>query len=311
MSKRQMQRNRKRDRSAINRPVYSNFALNSALAKGTTLQRIYERVLVDIAMSRFKWEGLPPTIDPRFLESTLTYGALSVFYKHNKYGYLALRGTPSGPLNMYDNPVHYQVYGNLFVQERVMAKDCVPIWSNMVRQPDIDIISYQADRLRELDKTIDINIKTQRHPLIVAADETEVFSLQNAYAQVAEGQPVVWGFPRTMSMEALSQRIYALNMGIHPDTILRQQDVKARMWNECMTMLGIKNVNTDKRERMVSDEVKATDDQVDAVKRSALDARQFACEQINRKFNLNVSVEWTNVGISEMANTTISDGEGL
>ena len=310
MSKRNLQR-RAKERTALDRPVYKNVMINNALSKTTQLTNIYTRVLSDICMARFTWTGLPPSISERYLEATLHYNGLSIFYDNGVYGgFLALKGSPAGRLNMYDDPVEFVVYGNTFVNERVKAKDCVPIWANAVRRPDNDIVMYFASRFAALDQTIDINTMTQRHPFIVAADQNEIYSLQNAFNQIQEGQPVLWGFPNMLSPEALSQRVNVLNMGIHPDTIIKLQDTKSRIWNECMSMLGINNVNTDKRERMVTDEVNANNDQVDAVKRSALDARQQAAERINAKYDLHVSVDWNDISASEWSNNTISDGSG-
>ena len=307
MSKRNEQRLAKR-KTALDKPVYTNMLMNSPLTRNTHLTNVYNRVLADICMSRFHWTGLPPSVSARFLEWTLITNGLSVFYDNKNYGgFLSLKASPAGRLNMYDDPVEYQVYGNMFVQDRVKAKDCVPIWCNMVRRPDMDIVDYFSSRLAALDQTIDINNATQRHPFVIAADEHEMFSLQNAYAQVKEGQPVIWGFPGSMSPEALSERMNVLDMHIHPDTIVKQQDTKARIWNEAMTILGIHNVNTDKRERMVTDEVNANNDQVDAVKRSALDTRREACSRINKKFGFNIDVTWNETSGGELSNYSLSD----
>ena len=309
MSRRNRMKRSGTRKTALERPVYQNMALNARMARNSQLTNIYNRVLADICMSRFKWSGLPPTVSNRFIEWTLLTSGLSIFYDNSKYGFLSLRGTPAGQLNMYEDPVRYQVYGNLFINELVLAKDCVPIWCNRVRRPDMDVVDYFSSRLANLNMTIDENIRTQKHPTIIAADESEVFSLQNAYAEVSEGQPVVWGFPGTFSPSALKERMFTLDLGVHPDTILKQQDTKARIWNEAMTILGIHNVNTDKRERMVTDEVNANNDQVDAVKRSALESRQDACVLINKKYDLNISVEWNETVGGEFANYSLS-GEG-
>ena len=67
-----------------------------------------------------------------------------------------------------------------------------------------------------------------------------------------------------------------------------------------MTFLGINNANQDKKERLVVAEVSANDSEIMMARKIALDSRQLACEQINKKYGLNVSVEW-NVDVDKMA----------
>lgn len=59
-----------------------------------------------------------------------------------------------------------------------------------------------------------------------------------------------------------------------------------------MTLLGINNGNQDKKERLVADEVSVNNEQVVAARGVALHSRQMAAEEINRRYQLNVSVGW-------------------
>lgn len=68
--------------------------------------------------------------------------------------------------------------------------------------------------------------------------------------------------------------------------------MRNRVWNECMTLLGIENSNQDKKERQLVDEINANDDQVNYMRAVNLNARQAAAEAINKMFNLSVSVDY-------------------
>ena len=69
-------------------------------------------------------------------------------------------------------------------------------------------------------------------------------------------------------------------------------DLKTQIWNEALTYLGISNVNMQKRERMVSDEVIRAMGGVIASRYSRLESRRQACEQINRLFGLDIWVDY-------------------
>ena len=61
--------------------------------------------------------------------------------------------------------------------------------------------------------------------------------------------------------------------------------------NEFFTDIGVNNANMDKRERMVANEVEANNEQVKACEDVLLRSREEACKQINRIFDLNISVK--------------------
>jgi hypothetical protein len=252
---------------------------------------MYLRIFTEIACARFKWIGLPDSVDQRFLEMTLFYRGLSIFYFDTDYDrYMALRGTAGGKINMYDNPTAFTVIGNTMVNKTLGAKDCVPIWANTMRLPDHDIAMLYATRMADLDRTIEIDLLAMRHPYILLADDNEKQSILNAFRQVQEGQPVIVG--TTALGDALDNKAKLLDMNLDKEVVINLQLVKSKMWNECMTFLGINNANQDKRERLVVSEVSANNSQVLMARNVALGARRYAAEQINQKYNLAVKVEW-------------------
>ena len=276
-------------------PFAAGFRSNPTNDLHALTERMYMRHLTELAINRFKWTGLPKSIDPRFMELELFRHALVVFYYDYEFGrHLALAASGNGGLNMYENPVSYTTYGNRMQTKTLKGKDCVPIWANMLRTPDLDIVTVYAKRLAEMDTTIRINSKNLRKTKIIAANENSRLSMQNIQRQVDEG--VEW-IGVQESMNDLSN-IQALDLGGDPVGLLNLMIAKSKLWNECMTMLGINNANQDKKERLVADEVAANDDQVFATRGIALNSRKLACELINDKFkwpdgsNLEISVDF-------------------
>lgn len=265
---------------------------NPAQDREMVIRRMYRRVISEMCMNRFNWQGLPDTIDLRYLEQTLLLDGLCVFYFDQEFGrYMALRATGMGELNMYNNPTEFTVYGNLVYSKRLSGNDCVPIWSNYMRIPDQDVIEVYAERLTTIARTFEIDMLHARHPFVFAVNNNEYKTFNNMFQQIIEGQPAVFG-TEMMSTENLAQKIAAFNTGISPETLRYVSEALTRTWNECMTMLGIMNVNSEKRERMVVEEASGSSGQVLAMRAVSLNARRAAAEQINRMYGLDVSVEW-------------------
>lgn len=284
----------KRNRDYVEEYLYGPFRGNPPRDRKSLYETMYMRVLTEFATNRFKWEGLPPEIDKRFLEYELFRHALCVFfYDDRDYDrYFALRGSGAGMWNMYDNPTVFSVIGNTMVNRRLKAgSECIPIWGNTMRVPDWDLVLLWSSKLADIERTIEINLQAMRKPWIIAVDDNERLTMQNVWRQAQEGEPVIFGTD-TMTAANLRDKISLLDLKIDKDLVLNLQIAKAKMWNEVMTFLGIDNANQDKRERLVAQEVAANNSQVSAARASALGAREYAAEQINKKYKLDISVTW-------------------
>lgn len=69
--------------------------------------------------------------------------------------------------------------------------------------------------------------------------------------------------------------------------------LKTQIWNEALTYLGISNINIQKKERLITDEVVRNQGGTIASRYSRLKARRQACEEINKMFGLNISVSYS------------------
>ena len=269
------------------------------------MQSMYYRVLTELCVNRFKWVGLPDTIDERFLEMTLFYRALSVFYWDTDYNrYLALRASGSGRTNMYDNPTRFTVTGGGgMINKNLGPKNCVPIWSNYLRMPDLDIVQVYAAKFADIDMTIEINAHNMRYTKAINADENSVLSWKNLVSQYDGGQPLLLG-----SKDMNFTQATTLDLGVPPEMLEKLLLAKSKLWNECMTLLGIDNNPNDKKERLVADEVKSNDGQVAASRSVNLNARKQAAEQINRLYHLNIDVKFRSEEDLEIPPLMASDG---
>ena len=283
-------RRSKRDGAGM---LYADFQGNESRDRTVLYERMYARILTELCINRFEWENLPPEIDSRFLEYTLFRNGLCVFFHDERYDrYFALQGSGSGRWNMYDNPIAFTVVGNGMISRQLAARDCVPIWGNALRTPDADIIAIYSTKLAQVERTIEINLNAARMPFLITVEEGQRLTMENLMRQVMEGQPAIFGSENMLQGKDLAESIQLMNTGIDRDLVLNLQIAKSKMWNECMTLLGINNANQDKRERLVADEISANDSQISSVRAISLNARQQACDMINNKYGLNVSCEW-------------------
>lgn len=260
------------------------------------LEYMYRRQLMGKCISRFTWEGLPNGIDPRFIETTIFNNGYSVFYYDSFFEmFMAMPATISGPLDIQDNPTGYRVTRNGVYSLDVPASESVCIWGNQIRLPEIDVVLSYAARLAQIDRTIEIDLLNERNPMIVACSQDQRLTVQNLISKIYDGEPVVWG-TENLAVDNLASMIgvFPLNQNAGSGAVssIKHMESKAKIWGEALTMLGIMNVNSEKRERMVVEEAAGNSGQVLASRESFMKPRQLACEQINEKFGLQVSCEW-------------------
>lgn len=259
--------------------------LTAELQNKNTYYLYYDRIR-ELAYSRFEWEGLPATIDVRYLNKSLSdYGAVFVF-KNDVGDIVALRCAPFGIPDIYGNPRFLTVYGmNGFVAQ-FKAQDGVVIYNNLLRTPDTRLIMTYAEQLTNLDRTIDVNVKAQKHPILLLCDEKRRLTLENLFANVDSNVPVIFGDKNTINADDISS-IDTKAPFIAPEA----QELKAQKWNELLTALGIPNISQQKKARMITDEVLRGQGGALASRYSPLLARQDAVERINEKFGVNWSVD--------------------
>lgn len=264
------------------------------------LERMHLRVLSELSLNRFKWMGLPEGIDPRFMELNLFYNAYGLFFYDKRFAtYMFTKASMQGRLDMYDNPTRMRAIGVNYPSVDVsMRRESsytgvgVPIYSNYLRMPDLDIVQVYSKRLANVDRTIDINTANARLTKVVYHNERTRLSTENIDREAEQGNNSIKVRVGGQFGDDVNKHIGILDMGIHPEQIEKLQISRTRHFNDACTLLGIDNSNQDKKERVVADEVNANADQALMVRYMNLQARQQACERINEIYGLNVWVEY-------------------
>lgn len=258
----------------------------SAVMNNATYIQYYNR-LIELSIAMFDWTGLPDTIDPRFLELTLFKYGQAVFFEDEVMGYLALTNAVQGGFDVYGYPVAsraYSPYNNY--QKNLTLDDSVIIYNNYLRTPSSLDVEVFAKRLYNLDRVMDVNANAQKTPILIKCTDTQRLTMKNLYKEYDGNSPVIFGD------NGLNDQGFTVLKTDAPYVADRIYQLKTQIWNEALTYLGISNINVQKKERLITDEVSRNMGGVIASRYSRLNARQNACEKINKMFGLNVWCEY-------------------
>lgn len=264
--------------------------------------------LEEIAINMFEWENLPDSIDERFLELTLCEYGYAVYFDDEVMGNIALTCMIGGQLDIYRIPTYRRAYANNGYQRDLSNKDSVLIFNNYLHLPSISTILLYARRLYEIERSIDVNVKAQKTPVLIVCDEAQRLTMQNAYKQYDGNEPVIFG-AKNLDLREFT----TLNTGA--EFVADKLNIlKRQIWNEALTIFGVENGNSEKKERLVSDEVLTNLGGVQAQRFIMLNSRRQAAKQINKMFGTDIKVNFRQdfYGLNlELPTTTTDEGQFL
>lgn len=258
----------------------------SAILNNRTYVQYVNR-LTELAISMFEWTGLPESVDSRYIELHLFSNGCMVYFDDEVMGNLCLDCTYNGGLDVYGYPILRRAYSSYNGYNRLLKNsNSVIIWNNLLHIPsEADIRAY-ARRLWMLDRIIDVNVNAQKTPILVQGNEKQRLSLVNLYKEYDGNAPVIFG-DSSLNTEGLK----SISTGA-PYVADRIYELKTQIWNEALTYLGISNINTQKKERLITDEVTRNQGGTVASRYSRLEARRQAVERINDMFGTNIKVNY-------------------
>lgn len=257
--------------------------------KDFRLDNQYLKRLIELSCVMFEWKNLPEEIDQRYIEMALFLEGRVLFFKDDVLNkYLCLNfNMGGGQLDVYGNPMERIAFSRYNgYQFRGDDTNSVPIYNNTMRLPSYpDIIGY-AERLSQLDQTIDVNCNAQKTPMLILCDREQRLSMINLYEQYEGNMPVIFG-DSSLNRDAIA----AINTGA-PYIGKELYDLKQQYWNEALSYLGITNSGNNKKERLNDMEFASLQGGTIANRYARLTERRKACDKINKLFDLNVQCDF-------------------
>lgn len=258
---------------------------DSATTNNRTYNHYWQRIM-EMAVTRFEWVNLPSSVDERYLELALITDGHALFFYDDVLGYLALRSANGGKLNVYDVPDYRTVVANNGYRYTGTEKDSVIIYNNFLRTSSAIDIQLYAERLANLDRTIDVNVNSQKTPVLISCNQQQQLTMKNLYMKYEGNSPYIFGD------NSISPDVIKVLKTDSPYVSDKLYILKEQIWNEVCGYLGIANISYQKKERMIRDEVQRGMGATIQSRYSGLIVRQQACRQINELFGLDIDVRF-------------------
>ena len=196
--------------------------------------------------------------------------------------------------------------------ERHIGADCSiiklkPDWTGIW-----DIVSYYADQLALISESAGVNLINTRMAYVFASkNQNGADSFKSVFDLIAGGNPAVFVDKRLLNEDGSPNwQLFEQNVGnnyLVTDLLSDYRKVIA----DFDSMVGIPNANTDKRERLIQDEVNANNVETYTLSDLMLETMQRGVEETLELFpDLDLSIEYRNQKeISEIEPEEVSENE--
>lgn len=265
------------------------------------LFNMFQNDLIELALSRFRWVGLPETCNERYLEWVLlTEGSATLAYPSlTSETLLSLKSVQQGAPNMYDEPRSWRALGATG-KTNFMCNwtNGVWIWENSTRYPLMVKINIWARELADIIRTKQINRFHMRMPLVITAPQDRALDVQNFYKSIANGDPFVLAFDNFSDIQTSATMPERAREYIGD----KLQAEWSNTWDAIYRELGIDSMPF-KEERMIEDEVNSTMQPTELARLSPLTTRRAACDKLNARFGDRlakpITVVWARDNITD------------
>lgn len=254
----------------------------SDLLNDLTFRTQYDKFKL-VALNEWDWDNLPDGIQPRHIEKLLFSRGYACFFRDPKMSHMCLECDTGGTVNVYGDPLSYRAHG--FNYQRVMEADkCVIIRNNLLALPTEPFVLHYVNKLTEAERTMDVNVKSCKTPIIFACDDKDVLTFKRIFQQVDGNVPAIFA-DRGLNLDSITA--FQTGVKFMGNELM---DYKRSVESDLLTFLGQNNTPVDKKERLITDEAEANNQLIKSFAELQMESRQKACEEINAMFGLNVSV---------------------
>lgn len=275
--------------------INSCYSPNSVVKRNNYSYNFYCRYLYDKLKAVFKF-SLPETFGEELFKNALFANGYVTILPSDEFGLLAQWGAGGGYTVNYTprfvlvaNPLLPDISG----KELIIDEDCAVIRLNGEWSGVLDLVSYYAEKMALASQAVDTNLINSKIAYIFAAkDKAQAQTFKKALDRIYDGEPAVIldkslfdeeGKPAWNAFTQKPKEIYLV-----ADLL----DDLAKIEDEFDTRIGIPNANTDKRERLITDEVNANNVETAILADDWLEHIRAGCDRVREMYGAEITVDW-------------------
>ena len=250
---------------------------------------ITEEHLISLASNCFKFTNLPKNgyLDWEKINKWLTiYSKVAFFFDDVLGKYICLPFDIRNRVDIYGNPKQIECFSENSYHINLKKDQCVIIYDNSERTSIMSFLRYTAERLALCDRVLDFNIFQQKNPRIFKVPKDQEQTAKKVVNDID-----------TFAENILTYQNYDLDeissvLAPVPFVADAIEEIKRRLYSDFLQKIGVCSVVEQKKERMITDEIYYNQGGAILSRQSRENSRKKAIEKINKKYGLNMKVEY-------------------
>lgn len=239
-------------------------------------------MLLAIAVNRFRWEGLPSTCDPRYLEIQLHRSGIATICHDADTPdvWQTLMAAPQGEWNDYGIPTEWRARGYNDTDYKVTPATGELVYYSQTRLNPWGAIMQYAVKLTHIQRTSDVNLMHQQHPWVMLMPREKQMELTNIFKQISGYEPAILGDSANKALLELNEgNCFTLDLKV-PFLGKELTEQYQNVLNQYLLFMGVPHIMFEKSERMITEEATAGNSTTNILLKNCLDARRWACKQL-------------------------------
>lgn len=258
----------------------------------------YNRELLRLIFSAYEFTGVPAEWDYDYMLTHIFVDGMFAI-TDTEVGVIPLRCGVTG-VNYWDHPTEVQIaVPVLGSMRRKIGEECALVKLQYDYKGIMELVQIYATNLAMCDSSIAVNLMNTKAVIIgQAEDAKQAQTLKKMYDEISAGKPFV--VTRNGMVKIGESVIFnPVKQAFVADDV---QLLKRKIMNEFLTRIGIGNANTEKRERLISDEVNANNEESEVAKNHWVKTVNEGLKEANRLYGLSLGFRQVKTETNEGGN---------
>ena len=277
--------------------IYAEISPSRLQVENNALRQFFTRYLWQDVYAVIKWT-LPEYWSEGYFKWCIYVAGVCGIINTDKFGVIPQNCTLGGYTVQYQ-PAYITVSNPLLrnTMNLEIGKNCEIIYPNVDYQGLADIVGYYADILSIAYESLGMNIWNSKLSYVFAGGSKGIMkSYQTMYDNISKGNPAVFVDDELMKTMTGRPAWEAFDTNVGGNFIAdKLVDVINTIFDMFHTDIGIPNANTDKKERLVKDEVNANNIETGIKTESMIERMQKQVEKVRKMFHISneeLNCEW-------------------